>query len=39
MYIDQDDMIYVADQYNHRINVYQYLSENYKARQAAAVKK
>jgi DNA-binding beta-propeller fold protein YncE len=25
MYIDADDKIYVADQYNKRINVYQYL--------------
>ena len=33
--VDQDDQIYVADQYNHRVNVYQYLSEKYKARQAA----
>ncbi len=36
IYIDDQDQIYVADQYNHRINIYQFLSDNYKARQAAA---
>jgi DNA-binding beta-propeller fold protein YncE len=39
MYIDQDDQIYVADQYNHRIDIYQYLSDKYKARQAAEANK
>ena len=30
MFIDEDDKIYVADQYNRRINIYQYMGERYK---------
>ena len=38
MYIDENDKIYVADQYNRRVNIYQYMGEKYKAEAQKAVK-
>lgn len=32
MYIDENDKIYVADQYNRRVNIYQYMGENTRQR-------